>query len=83
MSPPHAVPASPGVRAGHILGRAATGTSTSPGLGVPARLDSSCLTAHGTGAGQGSCPMGDWAARSTWGIENLAEPPCRCWYPCP
>lgn len=53
---PHPHPAAQGVRAGQVLGKAATGTSTSPGLGVSAALGSS--TARGTGAGQASGPTG-------------------------
>lgn len=57
----HPHPAAWGVRAGQMLGRAATGTSTSLGLGVQARLNPGCSghsIAHETRAGQGSCSTG-------------------------
>lgn len=53
---PHPHPAAQGMRAGQMLGRAATGTSTSLELGIPAALG--CLTTRGTRAGQGSCSAG-------------------------
>lgn len=65
----HPHPAAWGVRAGQMLGRAATGTSTSLGLGVQARLNPGCSgrsIAQETRAGQGSC--------STGGREQLPLP---------